>query len=224
SSMLLKIAAPDPSVEHAINANAMISQEGAPVAEPGGNAGCESDKVGSVPSCEDWSSLSRLASSADLTPRASMRLMAWLISRRRVCRRESRTALAYSLARRAAPALFPAEAVMSRMFVPPSGCTSIASRTRLLVHPLPIRSAAREAACGDLTSVAAVCTVRVGSPESRRTGSPRKVRSSCGKGVTRRRDLASYLGERTESIAALAASAATITASTSTQYVLMARR
>ena len=79
------------------------------------------------------------------------------------------------LASRAASLAESALAATARMLLWPSGVTLIASRTLLRVQSPPSLAAVRSAAAEEWIWLPAVCTERVGSPESRSTGSPRKV-------------------------------------------------
>ena len=129
------------------------------------------------------------------SPRAWAR---WRRSPRRAGGRAERPRTASALrtywsASRVAAAADVADAVTLRMLLSPSGWTSTCCWTASAVRPPPRRRAASCAASGEATSAAAVCTVRVGSPESRSSAVPRKVRSSWGSGVTRSCAVLSYV-------------------------------
>jgi hypothetical protein len=81
----------------------------------------------------------------------------------------------------------------------------------------------RRATIGEETSAAAVCTVRVGSPESRSSVMPRNVRSSCCSGVTSSSVVASYVADRVVTSSAAPPSVMSVIVTKSSALDLIAR-
>src|SRR3954451_22519811 len=99
--------------------------------------------------------------------------------------RWSRLARANSLAMRAAVFGESDRPETETTSLPPTGFTSTIDCTRRPVQPGPSRRAARAAAVGVSTTLAAVSTSRVWSEDTRRSGNPGWYGVPSGTGVTR---------------------------------------